>query len=209
MSPRGTKLLAVERPGVSDDGGTGGGDGDPDSVDGDDRVDPEDTERLDAAAREWAEPDPDDHEGILRPEDLDISSREGVETTDDGQFVISTDGEAIDPDVPAVRVVDEVGDGHHADADRENPLSAAESDLAALSTAHAFSVVARHGDETGSIQTAADDRAAALTAVLRWYADRVDPDAPPGETLRRVLAETDLDLGVDDPDEAPTSGADT
>lgn len=197
--------MAVEQPRVSDDGPPTGDEGDGDSVG--DRADAEasgqtETDSLDAAAREWAEPDPDDHEDVLRPEDLDISSREGVETTEDGQFVISTDGEAIDPDVPAVRVVDETGEGHHADddRDRENPLSAAESDLAALSVDHALSVVARHGETTGSIQTAADDRAAALTAVLRWYADRVDPDTPAETTLRRLLTETSLDLGVDDPD---------
>jgi len=151
----------VERRPVSDDGDAGD---DGDETTGESaRVGPDDTEQLDAAAREWAEPDPDDEEGVLRPEELDIASREGVERTGEGRFVISTDEDAIDPDVPAVRVVD----GHEerpdtGDSDPEtdtssgaierNPLAAAEAELAALSAEHALSVVVRDGGETGSIR---------------------------------------------------------
>jgi len=39
-----------------------------------------------------------------------------------------------------------------------------------------------------------------LSAVLRWYADHVDPDAPVEATLRELLAETTLELGVDTDD---------
>jgi hypothetical protein len=192
--------FGVERRPVSDDGDDG-----TETTGESARVGPDDTEQLDAAAREWAEPEPDDEEGVLRPEELDIASRDGVERTGEGRFVISTDEDAIDPDVPAVRVVD-----GHSDTDSEtdtpegtddgNPLAAAEADLASLSAEHALSVVVRDGAETGSIQTAANDRHAALSAVLRWYADHVDPDAPPEATLRAVLAETTLELGIDGDD---------
>ena len=197
--------FGVERRPVSDDGDAGN---DGTETTGESaRVGPDDTEQLDAAAREWAEPDPDDEEGVLRPEELDIASRDGVERTGEGRFVISTDEDAIDPDVPAVQVVD----GHEdsgsdsetntpSGADERNPLAAAEADLSALSAEHALSVVVRDGAETGSIQTAANDRHAALSAVLRWYADHVDPDAPPEATLRAVLAETTLELGIDGDD---------
>jgi len=204
--------LGVEQRAVSDDGDAGGpGDDGRETTGESARVGPDDTEQLDADAREWAEPEPDDEEGVLRPEELDIASRDGVERTGEGRFVISTDEDAIDPDVPAVRVVDgheesdntggsdskaEAADGDGAHGD-QNPLAAVEAELAALSADHAFGVVTRDDEGTGSIQTAANDRHAALSAVLRWYADRVDPDAPPEATLRELLAETTLDLGID------------
>ena len=199
--------FGVEQRPVSDDGDASGpGDDGRETTGESARVSPDDTERLDADAREWAEPEPDDEEGVLRPEELDIASREGVERTGEGRFVISTDEDAIDPDVPAVRVVDgheeseDAGDASRDGAptdDDQNPLAAVEAELAALSADHAFGVVTRDGAGTGSIQTAANDRHAALSAVLRWYADRVDPDAPPEATLRELLAETTLDLGID------------
>jgi hypothetical protein len=176
---------------------------------------------------------------VLDPEELDISKRDGVETTDEGQFVISTGQSGIDPDVPAVRVIDsdtnsdeetehgnatdrdesvsgatgdavdtsgDTGDAQQRNDSRANepaaddPLSVVETDLAALSSQHAAAVVARDGQTTGSIQTASNSRPAVLEAVLRWYASRVDDEAPPDETLRRLLAATALDLGVDDDD---------
>jgi|GEM_PF-862738 len=193
----------VERRLVSDDGDAEDDEAHTESA----RVDPDDTERLDADARAWAEPEPDDESGVLRPEELDIASREGVERTDEGRFVISTDEDAIDPDVPAVRVVDEHEATAESDRDgaepddggtsRQNPLAAVEAELAALSADHALSVVVRDGSETGSIQTAANDRHATLSAMLRWYAAHVDSDAPPEAALRELLAETTLDLGID------------
>lgn len=176
-------------------------------------------------AQAWAEPGSvGDDEDALDPSDLDITDRDGVQTTDEGQFVISTDGDAIDPDVPPVRVVGETGpetDTSSADGDGErredastrgdrggrgdadaaaDPLSALERDLRALSARRGFAVVVRDGETTGSIQTATNDRAAALETVLRWYAGRVDAETPPDETLRELLAETELSLGLDDTD---------
>lgn len=216
-----------------DDGSHAGSDAD---VEGgsDDAVEETDARESEAAADErpvseaqaWAEPGSvGDDEDILDPSDLDITDRDGVQTTDEGQFVISTDGDAIDPDVPPVRVVGETGseadappadDGAHGDeasrrdgrggggepdaAPAEEPLTTLERDLRALSASRGFAVVVRDGETTGSIQTATNDRAAALETVLRWYAGRVDGDTPPDETLRELLAETQLSLGVDDTD---------
>ncbi|MEZ3115021.1 hypothetical protein RYH80_03690 [Halobaculum sp. MBLA0147] len=177
-------------------------------------------------AQAWAEPGSvGDDEDALDPSDLDISDRDGVKTTDEGQFVISTDGDAIDPDVPPVRVVGETGaetDASSASGDGErpddapthsgrggrgdtadptdDPLTALERDLRALSARRGFAVVVRDGETTGSIQTATNDRAAALETVLRWYAGRVDAERPTEETLRELLAETGLSLGLDDTD---------
>jgi hypothetical protein len=189
---------------------------DRDGGDGGDESDRDESADADAAdAQSWAEPDHDSGEdGVLDPDDLDISKREGVERHGDTQYVISTDGKAIDPDIPDVRVThdpsggedgegtttaeagtaDEGGGDWDGDTD---PLAAVEADLNALSSEFALSVVARDGAESGSLQVASGDRAATLESVLRWYAARVDSDGDAAETLRSVLAETDLDLGLD------------
>lgn len=171
-------------------------------VDGDGGDDADESADADVAdAQSWAEPDHDSgEEGVLDPDDLDISKREGVERRGDTQYVISTDGKAIDPDIPDVRVTH---DPSGEDGEREwdanaDPLEAVEADLNALSSEYALSVVARDGTESGSLQVASGDRAATLESVLRWYAARVDPDSDPAETLRSVIAETDLDFGLDE-----------
>jgi hypothetical protein len=154
-------------------------------------------------ARAWAEPDHDSgDDGVLDPEDLDISEREEVKSHGDGQYVISTGRTSIDPEVPEVRVRGDRNDGRGDSGERSgdfdgDPLEAVEADLRALSSQYALSVVARDGAESGSLQVASADRAATLESVLQWYAKRVDPDADPETTIRRVLAETDLDLGID------------
>lgn len=212
-------------------------------------------------------------EGVVDPDDLDISGRDAVDETDDGRYVISTaggrdaaagsdrgsagdeagdegvggeaggtgtpDGEPLvgpvpvdsgTPDRVAAAVADaengdaetgeseaedgrrvDDGDGRRGeggvasaseggvagDGEDADPLGAAAAELAALSAPHGVALAAAVDGEADTLRVAGDDPAATLAPALRWYATRVAPDEPPDETVARLLAASDLRLGLD------------
>jgi hypothetical protein len=127
---------------------------------------PETHPSTDARAFAHAE-DADNSEGVLDPDDLDISEREGVVERDDGQFVISTEGKAIDPDVPEVTVK---RPGVTDDDGRTAPIDALASELADGPEEHRLAVVHADGDDTASIRLSSTDPEAVLEMFLQWYA---------------------------------------
>ncbi|QZX98703.1 DUF7500 family protein [Halobaculum rubrum] len=80
------------------------------------------------------------------------------------------------------------------DADGD-PLDAVAAELDAISASHGFALAVAAGGETDSLRVASGEPTDSLATALRWYARRVNPDVPAEETIRELLAASDLDLG--------------
>lgn len=125
----------------------------------------------------WASPDPTESpETILDPDELDIADRAGVEQTDDNRFVVSTDGEGVDPDPPA------------------NPQAALGTLAGELTDTdgHALAVALTTGEDTATLHLEGGSAADTLAAFLSWYARTVEPGQPADETVQALLDEIDL-----------------
>ncbi|UIO99227.1 hypothetical protein Hbl1158_11885 [Halobaculum sp. CBA1158] len=85
--------------------------------------------------------------------------------------------------------------GEGVDADHDDPLAAVATELDALAAPHGFALAVAAGGETDTLRVAAGDPTDTLETALRWYARRVNPGAPPEETIRSLLADSDIDLG--------------
>ncbi|WP_435147285.1 DUF7500 family protein [Halobaculum sp. P14] len=199
----------------SDDTGDGPGDDPAWTVDDADRAADRDAGDVDAA-----DVDPDgtpaadvdaaaDDDGVLDPDDIDLTGRDEVDVRGDGRYVISTEG-GEDRVSTADSGVDAAGDTETAEsaaappggadgdagvgdrADEDSPASALAAELDGLSAAHALGLAAKTPDGTDSVQVAADDPAVVVETALRWYARRVDPDGDPSGTVQRLLRDADL-----------------
>jgi len=155
---------------------------------------------------------PVDREGVMDPDELDIRGRDGVDETDDGRYVISTGRENLgdrrddgrgdrlrggrddseDRDEVADDAADDAADDDDAAGD---PLDAVAAELDALSTSHGFALAVAGGGETDTLRVASGEPTDTLATALRWYARRVNPGAPAEETIRDLLAASDLDVG--------------
>ncbi|SHH60694.1 DUF7500 family protein [Halobaculum gomorrense] len=159
-------------------------------------------------------------DGVMDPDDLDIRDRDGVDETDDGRYVISTgggqrdgardgvadgarDGADSDGDAPATTpaassaspsaTAPERDGSEHAAGDGD-PLEAVAAELGALSASHGFALAVAAGGETDTLRVASGDPTDTLATALRWYARRVNPGTPAEETIRELLAASDLEL---------------
>lgn len=164
------------------------------------RVDgPESSDNLDTPGGD--EGPPVDRDGVMDPDDLDIRDRDGVDETDDGRYVISTGGEnhgdrrddgrdgRLDGSRDDTEDRDEVADDAAGD-----PLEAVAAELDALSASHGFALAVAAGGETDTLRVASGEPTDTLATALRWYARRVNPGAPAGETIATLLAASNLDL---------------
>ncbi|MFC7096510.1 DUF7500 family protein [Halobaculum marinum] len=161
-------------------------------------------------------------DGVMDPEDLDIRGRDGVDETEDGRYVISTGGGRHD-DLrdPGALLDDDQADaggsgddpnhadrrasvadpeaetsGHSSPDSEDDPLAAVAAELGALSASHGFALAVAAGGDTDTLRVASADPTDTLATALRWYARRVNPGEPPEETLRELIAASDLALDV-------------
>lgn len=140
-------------------------------------------EEVETDPESWVSPDPTESpETILDPDELDISDRAGVEQTDDNRFVVSTDGEAVDPDPPA---------------NPQAALGALAGELADTD-GHALAVACTTDEETATLHLDGGSAADTLAGFLSWYARTVAPDQPVEETVEALLDEIDFAAGNSD-----------
>lgn len=88
------------------------------------------------------------------------------------------------------------GDDTGPDAGGEaagDPLEAVAAELDALSASHGFALAVAAGGETDTLRVASGEPADTLETALRWYARRINPGAPPEETVATLLADSGLD----------------
>jgi hypothetical protein len=126
---------------------------------------------------------PNDDEGVVDPEDLDITKNEEVNELRDGQYVIATGNSAVDAaDLERLR------EGLDAE---ETPVPSHEVDLrsalvdqlSALPTANGVVAAGRFDGDVDVHRGASDDPAAVFGDLLGWYASNVDEDTPEAEVL--------------------------
>lgn len=135
-----------------------------------------------------ADEPPEEGEGILDPDDLDIRERDEVRERGEGRYVISTESGGVE--------VDEGSTDDGPTAPEENPngasddrphLDALAAELDALSAPYGLALAGKADGETASIQVAATDPADVLGAAVRWYAELVDPGGDADETAAALL----------------------
>ena len=155
-------------------------------------------------------PDPSRDDGVLEPEDLEIEpDGERVDRIDEHRFVVRPDadeasserngpaddtvGSADDTVGSADDTVDSaddtVGSGEVDDAvDPSTALSLAES-----SAPHGVEITLKTDGELASHRVTSHDVREVFSELLAWYARQLDDDLSPTETLRVLLAPTDLE----------------
>jgi len=130
-------------------------------------------------------------DGVLSPDDLDVSDREEVSELDDGRFVVSTEaGRSPSPRRPSPTL-----DADDSPTPPETPESApAEQSLSAIPERYATAIAAKTDSGVADEQFASNNIVDTFERTLRWYASRIDPEEPPEDVLRVLLAESDLDV---------------
>jgi hypothetical protein len=124
---------------------------------------------------------PNDDEGVVDPDDLDITRNEKVNELRDGQYVIETSSSTAD-DLDIERLRDELDVEAEASA-ATDPQTMLVNRLASLSVANGFTVAGRFDGEVDATESASDDPAAVFGDLLEWYAANVDDDTPEAEVL--------------------------
>jgi hypothetical protein len=130
---------------------------------------------------------PNDEEGVVDPDDLDITKNERVHELRDGQYVIATENATVedldvDPD-PADPAEDDASDPpDDADHDRD-PRAALIDHLSSVSAAHGVVVAGRFDGAVRVHETTSDDPGAVFRDLLTWYATNVDGGTPTPEVL--------------------------
>ena len=118
---------------------------------------------------------PNDEEGVVDPNDLDITKNEEVHEIRDGKYVIATEN-SLESDLDT----EEFGESSAADVE---PREALLEHLESLSTANGFVVAGRFDGEVHVHESASDDLGSVFGDLLEWYATRVDDETPSPEVL--------------------------
>lgn len=120
-----------------------------------------------------------DDEGVIDPDELDITKNEQVQELREGQYVIATDSTDDFADLRAdIRAEMEAESPSTPD-----PRSALVDHLESLSVAHGFVVAGRFDGDVQVNESASDDPGAVFRDLLTWYATHVDSETPPAEVL--------------------------
>jgi hypothetical protein len=125
-----------------------------------------------------------DEEGVVDPEELDITKNEQVEQLREGQYVIATDSAGEDfADLRADIRAELEAETRTEEDDVSDPRSALVDYLESLSTANGFVVAGRFDGDVHVGERASDDPGAVFRDLLTWYARHVDEGTPPREVL--------------------------
>jgi hypothetical protein len=119
-----------------------------------------------------------DEEGVIDPEDLDITKNEQVKQLREGQYIIATDGTAAD----VADLQDDI-DAELESASDADPRSALVDHLESLSVDNGFVVAGRFDGDVHVNESASDDPGAVFRDLLTWYATHVDEGTPSPEVL--------------------------
>jgi hypothetical protein len=133
---------------------------------------------------------PNDEEGVVDPDDLDITKKDDVHELRDGQYVITTENAGIDDlDMEELRA-----DLHaeSASATAPDPRAALVEHLESLSTANGLLVAGRFDGEVDVHESASDDLGTVFGELLTWYATNVDADTPTAEVLGILCLAADV-----------------
>ncbi len=120
-----------------------------------------------------------DEEGVIDPEDLDITKNEQVKQLREGQYIIAT-GETAG-DVADLR--EDIAAELEATSPAADPRSALVDHMESLSAANGFVVAGRFDGDVHVTESASDDPGAVFRDLLTWYATHVDEGTPPPEVL--------------------------
>lgn len=120
-----------------------------------------------------------DDEGIIDPDELDITKNEQVQELRDGQYVIATDNAGDFADLRAdIRAEMEAESPSAVD-----PRSALVDHLESLSAANGFVVAGRFDGDVHVNESASDDPGVVFRDLLTWYAKNVDSETASAEVL--------------------------
>ena len=122
-------------------------------------------------------------DGVLTPDELrDVLADENVERLDENRYLVrpETDSTANQPESgpTATDAVDE-------------PTT--EGSLAVADEPHGVDLTLKTDGELAYFQTTSHDVREVFADMLSWYASQLDDDLSPTETLRVLLATTDLE----------------
>ncbi|WP_380675632.1 DUF7500 family protein [Salinigranum sp. GCM10025319] len=132
---------------------------------------------------------PNDEEGVIEPDDLDITNNEEVHELRDGQYVIATEGTSVD-DLHTMD--DELDDGSRTADPPADPRSALVDHLESMSTANGIVVAGRFDGEVDVHESTSDDPGAVFGDLLAWYARNVDEGTPTPEVLGILCLAADV-----------------
>ena len=133
---------------------------------------------------------PNDEEGVIEPDDLDITNNEEVHELRDGQYVIATEGTSIDDLDPAA--YDDPDDGSETPEADVDPRSALIDHLESMSAANGIVVAGRFDGEVDVHESTSDDPGAVFGELLTWYARNVDEGTPTPEVLGILCLAADV-----------------
>lgn len=120
-----------------------------------------------------------DDEGVIDPDELDITKNEQVQELREGQYVIATDSADDFDDLRAdIRAEMEAESPSAPD-----PRSALVDHLESLSVANGVVVAGRFDGDVDVNESGSDDPGAVFRDLLTWYAKNVDDETPSAEVL--------------------------
>jgi len=134
-------------------------------------------------------------DGVVSPDDLDITDDESVVEIEDGRYVIGTgDGPPrAAPSDPDRDLAAESGpEVETADVDAEAVYAWLEADLDDATSQYGFDVTATFDDETDQHRLLSNDVVTTFEHLLRWYADHLDDDTPVENVLGILLLESNI-----------------
>lgn len=120
-----------------------------------------------------------DEDGVVDPEDLDITSDERVLELQDGKYVVATGGDEADTTGLGFDAGRDSGAGGAA----ADPREALRSHVDGMDTAYGFTVAGRFGGTVRDHEVYADDVETVFREFVTWYARNVDSQTPPAEVL--------------------------
>jgi hypothetical protein len=122
----------------------------------------------------------DSDDGVLTPEELDVTDHERVREFDDNRYFVSLDeGPAPEIDAPA-------------SADDDPGLAA---ELDGVPETYGVALAAKTETGVDEYVTASNSVVETFERAVLWYASQVgDADTPPEDVLRILVEESDLDV---------------
>ncbi|MFB6109199.1 MAG: hypothetical protein ABEJ82_10260 [Haloplanus sp.] len=133
-------------------------------------------------------------DGVLSPDELDITDDESVVEIDDGRYVIGTGNgpPRAESEEEAAVTEDPTPEAETGDVDAEAVYAWLRADLDDATSQYGFDVTATFDDETDQHRLLSNDVVTTFEQLLRWYAGHLDEDTPVENVLGILLLESNI-----------------
>ena len=135
-------------------------------------------------------------DGVMSPDDLDITDDESVVEIEDGRYVIGTGGgpprAAPNPDTQRDAAEGRTADAGRPDVNPETVYAWLAADLDDATSQYGFDVTATFNGQTDQHRLLSNDVVTIFESLVLWYAQGIDSTTPVEEVLGILLMEANV-----------------